>query len=126
ILPRGEFNWQFYIECDPDNLKKIEDAIIGIIKDYQKNGPNAETLAKVQEQQIINRGNQMQNNDYWMGQIMASYQYNENRDGSASLDDFASRVRKVTVKDIRKMAQKQINLKNYVVVTLKPESVPAE
>lgn len=126
ILPRGEFSWQFYIECDPDNLKKIEDAIIGIIKDYQKNGPNATTLAKVQEQQVINRGNAMQNNGYWMGQIMGSYQYNENRDGNADIKDYEARVKKITVKDIQKMAKQQIDLKNYVVVTLKPESVPAE
>ncbi|MBQ7280989.1 MAG: insulinase family protein [Bacteroidales bacterium] len=126
ILPKGIFSWQFYIECDPDNLKKIENAIIDIVKDYQKNGPDAETLAKVQEQMVINRGSQMQNNGYWMSQITASYQYNENRDGAASLDDFTKRVKKVTAKDIAKMAKKYMKLDNYVVVTLMPETTDAE
>ncbi|MBR1793425.1 MAG: insulinase family protein [Bacteroidales bacterium] len=123
ILPKGEFSWQFYIECDPDNLKKIEDAIIGIVKDYQKNGPDAETLSKVQEQMIVNRGSAMQNNGFWMNQINGSYYYNENRDGNASLDNYSKRVKSVSAKDIKKMAKSKMNLKNYVVVTLEPESV---
>lgn len=122
ILPKPEFNWNFRINCDPDKAETIEQAVIDILKGYINNGPADSTLAKVQEQMIINRESSMQNNGYWMGQIYGSYYYGENRDGNASLDDYAKRVKAVKASDIQKMAKKFINLKNYVVVMLKPEA----
>ena len=52
----------FYINCNPDSANLIENAAMEILKQYINNGPDAETLAKVQEQQIINRQNSKQNN----------------------------------------------------------------
>ncbi len=121
ILPKGEFSWMFYIECDPDKAAEIEKVVFDIVKQYKKKGPDAVTLAKVQEQQVSNRETAMQSNGYWMGQIVASYQYNQNRDGEASLADFAARVKKITAKDIKKIAKAFINEKNYVSITLVPE-----
>ena len=120
ILPEGEVTWMFYINCNPEKSQEIEKAAIGIIEDYIQNGPDATTLSKVQEQMIINRGTQRQNNGFWMGQIMGSYMYDENRD---DIDQYDQLVKSVKAKDIKKMAKKYLNLKNYVVVNLKPEAV---
>jgi predicted Zn-dependent peptidase len=68
---------------------------------------------------ISNRGTQRQNNGFWMGQIMGSYMYDENRD---DIDQYDQLVKSVKAKDIKKMAKKYLNLKNYVVVNLKPEA----
>lgn len=119
----GSVSWMFYINCNPEMSQAIEDAALSIINGYLKNGPDAVTLNKVQEQMIINRGTARQNNGFWMGQIMGSYMYNENRD---DIDQYDALVKSVTAKDIKKMAKKFINLKNYVVVNLKPEAAPAE
>lgn len=123
VLPEGEFNWMFYINCNPEQAKEIEEAALGIIKDYIANGPSATTLGKVQEQMIINRGTARQNNGFWMGQIMGSYMYNENRD---DIDQYDELVKSITADDIKAMAQKFINLNNYIVVNLMPEAAPAE
>ena len=109
----------FYINCNPEKSQEIEKAAIGIIEDYIQNGPDATTLSKVQEQMIINRGTQRQNNGFWMGQIMGSYMYDENRD---DIDQYDQLVKSIKAKDIKKMAKKYLNLKNYVVVNLKPEA----
>ncbi|MCQ2273263.1 MAG: insulinase family protein [Bacteroidales bacterium] len=119
----GSVSWMFYINCNPEMSQAIEDAALSIINGYLKNGPDAVTLNKVQEQMIINRGTARQNNGFWMGQIMGSYMYNENRD---DIDQYDALVKSVSAKDIKKMAKKFINLKNYVVVNLKPEAAPAE
>lgn len=119
----GKVNWMFYINCNPEMSGAIEEAAKGIIEGYIKNGPEAVTLSKVQEQMIINRGTARQNNGFWMGQIMGSYMYNENRD---DIDQYDALVKSVTAKDIKKMAKKFINMKNFVVVNLKPEAAPAE
>ena len=118
-IPEQEVDWTFYINCNPDSTSLIENAALEILKKYINEGPDAETLAKVQEQQIINRQNSKQNNGFWMGQIMGSYRFNESRD---DIDKYDQLVKSVSVKDIKKMAKKYLNLKNYVVVTLKPEA----
>ena len=122
IYPEGEVTWLFYINCDPDNSANVEKAALEILNKYIAQGPDAETLAKVQEQTIANRETAMQENGYWMGQIMGSYEYNENRDDNGDLAKFAENVKSVTAQEIQQMAAKFINLKNYAVINLKPET----
>ena len=102
--------------------QQIEDAVLDIVNKYLKKGPDATTLGKVQEQMIINRGTARQNNGFWMGQIIGSYQYNEDRDANASLDEYGKQVKSVTADEIKAMAQKFLNLNNYAVITLVPET----
>ncbi|MCQ2297354.1 MAG: hypothetical protein MJZ51_01900, partial [Bacteroidales bacterium] len=122
ILPTGQVTWLFYINVNPETSKDVENAAIEIIKGYQQNGPDAVTLSKVQEQQIINRGTAMDNNGFWMGQIVSSYQYNENNDANGSLEEYGKQVKSVTADEIKAMAQKFLNLNNYAVITLVPET----
>ena len=123
-IPEAEVDWTFYINCNPDSTALIENAAMEILKKYINEGPDAETLAKVQEQQIINRQNSKQNNGFWMGQIMGSYRFNESRD--YVVNDYDNLVKSVTAKDIQAAAKKYIDLKHYLVVFLKPEATPAE
>ncbi len=123
-IPEQEVSWTIYINCNPDSTNLIENAAMEILKQYINNGPDAETLAKVQEQQIINRQNSKQNNGFWMGQIMGSYRFNESRD--YVVNDYESIVKSITAKDIQAAAKKFIDLKHYLVVFLKPEAKTAE
>ena len=123
-LPEQEIDWTFYINCNPDSTQLIENAAMEILNKYIKEGPDAETLAKVQEQQIINRQNSKQNNSFWMNQIMGSYRFNESRD--YVVDGYEAIVKSVTAKEIQAAAKKFIDLKHYLVVFLKPEATPAE
>ncbi|MBR6441137.1 MAG: insulinase family protein [Bacteroidales bacterium] len=119
-LPEAEVDWTFYINCNPDSASLIENAALEILNKYIKEGPDAETLAKVQEQQIINRQNAKQNNNFWMGQIAGSYRYNESRD--YVVNDYEALVKSVTAKEIQDAAKKFIDLKHYVTAFLKPEA----
>ena len=115
----GTVTWQFYIGCDPEKAKKIEKDCIKILKDYMKKGCDEKTLGKVQEQMIVQHDKSVQNNGYWMGQLQGSYMYNESRDYNVT--DYNNMVKKVTPDDIKALANKYIDLTNYVVVTLRPE-----
>ena len=121
--PEGQVSWQFYIGCDPEKAKKIEKDCIKILKNYTKKGCDQKTLSKVQEQMIVNRGKSKQNNGFWLGQIYGSYFYGESRD--YQVNDYDNMVKAVTTKDIKNVAKKYTNLKNYVVVTLRPEDASA-
>ena len=119
----GTVSWQFYIGCDPEKAKKIEKDCIKILKDYMKKGCDQKTLGKVQEQMIVQHGKSVQNNSYWMNQIQGSYIYGESRDYTVT--DYDNMVKSVTPADIKALANKYINLNNYVVVTLRPENPDA-
>ncbi len=119
LSPKGKVSWQFYIGCDPEKAKKIEKDCIAILKQYTKKGCDEKTLSKVQGQMIVQRDKSKQNNNFWLGQILGSYRYNESRD--MLVTNYDNMVKAVTTKDIKKIAKKYVNLKNYVVVTLRPE-----
>jgi len=124
ITGDGTVVWQYFIQCDPEKAQKIEKDCINILKQYMKKGPDAKTLGKVQEQMIVQHDKGVQNNSYWLGQIKGSYIYGESRD--EYITDYNNMVKKVTPEDIKKLANKFINLNNYVSVTLKPEKVEDE
>ena len=123
LTPTGQVSWQFYIGCDPEKAAKIEKDCIAILRQYTKKGCDNETLNKVKEQMLVNRGKSMQNNGFWMGQIQGSYIYNESR--NYQVTDYERMVRSITTKDIKRLAKKYVNFNNYVVVTLRPEDPTA-
>jgi zinc protease len=115
----GKVSWQFYIGCDPEKAKKIEKDCLNILKQYMKKGCDQKTLSKVQEQMCVQHAKSVQNNGYWMGQLQGSYMYNESRDYNVT--DYDQMVKSVTPEMIKTLANKYINLNNYVAVTLRPE-----
>ncbi|MBR1784756.1 MAG: insulinase family protein [Bacteroidales bacterium] len=123
LTPVGQVSWMFYIGCDPEKAAKIEKDCLKILKNYTKKGCDNVTLDKVKEQMIVNHNKSVQNNGYWSGQIQGSYRYAESRD--YVVNDYDRMVRSVTTKDIRNIAKRYVNLKNYIVVTLRPEDPTA-
>ena len=119
ITGNGVVAWQFYIGCDPEKAEKIEKDCIKILKQYMKKGCDEKTLRKVQEQMCVQHDKSVQNNSYWLGQIQGSYIYGESRD--ENITDYSAMVKKVTPEDIKRLANKYINLDNYVSVKLRPE-----
>ena len=119
LTGKGTVSWQFYIGCDPEKAQKIEKDCIKILKDYMKKGCDLKTLGKVQEQMIVQHDKSVQNNGYWLGQIQSSYMFGESRDYNVT--DYNEMVKKVTPADLKALANKYINLDNYVVVKLRPE-----
>ena len=88
------------------------------MKQYIKHGPDEKTLAKVKEQMIVNHGTQVQGNGFWLNHLMAAYSTGESIDYLARYDEI---VRSLTAKQLRDLAKRYINLKNYAAVALRPE-----
>ena len=123
ILPKPEVSWQFYINCDPSKAGEIEKAAMDIMEQYIKKGPDDATLAKVKEQMIRARETNLKENSFWASILYGSYYYGLDRTDEVLLDDYKKLVDSITAEDIKAIAKKYINLKNYIVVTLEPEQV---
>lgn len=114
----GDVSWLFYLQCAPENCESVEKAAIDLVKKFAKKGCDKETLNKVKLQMIKERETRMQENGFWMGQIMGSYMYNEDRD--ANVANYNDMVNSLTVKDIKRIAKTYFDLGHYAVGTLKP------
>ena len=117
-MPSAQVFWEYNIGCDPEKIAKVEKDCIDILKRYRKNGPDEQTLAKAKEQVIVSIGTAVQSNQFWLSGIKSSYTFNENTDYLTHYEDL---VRSISAKQLKKIAQKYINLKNYVAVSLRPE-----
>ena len=116
----GSVTWMFFLQCAPENCESVEKAAIDLIKECIKKGCDRETLHKVKLQMIKERETRMQENGFWMGQILGSYQYKENRD--ANITDYEAMVNSLTTHDMKRLAKRYFDLGDYSVGTLKPEN----
>lgn len=116
----GSVSWMFFLQCAPENCESVEKAAIDLIKECIKKGCDRETLNKVKLQMIKERETRMQENGFWMGQILGSYQYNENRD--ANITNYEAMVNSLTTHDMKRLAKRYFDLGHYSVGTLKPEN----
>lgn len=117
----GSVSWMFFLQCAPENCESVEAAALDIIKQVNKKACDKKTLNKARLQMLKDHETSMQENSYWMGQIYGSYYYNEDRD--AAVRDYEKVLNSITVKDLKKMAQKYLDLNHYTVGTLKPENM---
>lgn len=116
----AKVQWMMFINCDPDKANVIEAALVDIVKQYQKKGADKKTLKKVKEQMLHNRKNAMQENSFWMSQIYGSYIFKEDR--NEWVNNYEKFVNGVDAKQIKAMANQFLNLNNFTLVTLKPET----
>ena len=116
----GEVSWLFYLQCAPENCASVEKAAIDLIKECIKKGCDRETLNKVKLQLIKERETRMQENSFWMGQIMGSYMYNEDRDDNITM--YEAMVNSLSTHDMKRLAKRYFDLGHYSVGTLKPEN----
>ena len=116
----GDVSWMFFLQCAPENCESVEKAAIDLIKECIKKGCDRETLHKVKLQMIKERETRMQENSFWMGQILGSFQYKENRD--ANITDYEAMVNSLTTHDMKRLARRYFDLGHYSVGTLKPEN----
>jgi zinc protease len=104
--------------CGPENVDKLTTALINIIKNAQQKGVAAKDLQKVKETWKKQYKTNVQSNDFWLSSLSNDW---INRLNPEDVLDYEKRVDKLTVDDLKKTAQKYLNLNNYVKAVLYPE-----
>ena len=121
FLPKPEFSMTAYYTCAPDNAQKVEDATWEILDDMINNGTDEVNLAKAKEQLIKRRESQYtSSNNFWASVIKSSYTYNK---PIKSMETYSNLVNSVTAEDVKAAAAKYLQHKEYVKVTLLPETL---
>lgn len=116
--PFVHYNISAAIPCGPENVDKLSDALMSLIKNAREKGIEQKTLDKVKETWRKHYKESLQDNGFWLQSLSTAW---INRDNPENLLQYESRVNALTLDDIKKAAQKYLDLNNYVKAVLYPE-----
>ena len=103
----------------PENVDKVIAAAFAEINKIKTDGPTAADLDKVKLNWITRHQKSMQENNYWMSQLVGSV--TQGRD-PAQILQFEQRVNAITPQAVKLAAQRYLDMNNYVQVVLYPEA----
>jgi zinc protease len=107
------------IPTGPDNVDKLTNALLTIIKNAQEKGVEQKDLDKVKETWKKHYRSQLQENNYWLDNLSRAF---IDQVDPENILDYEQKVDKLTVGDLQKAAQKFLAMDNYVKAVLYPEN----
>ena len=111
--------------CGPENISKLTDSLLSIIKTVQEKGVEQKDLDKVKETWRKQYHVGLQSNDYWMSRLSNGW---INRENPENILDYEEKVNALTIGDLQEAAKKFLPLDRVVKAVLYPENakVPEE
>jgi zinc protease len=118
--PDEEYTISISYGTDPQKLQELKQAVFNEIKDFIRNGPSDEELAKAKEKMLREREISLRENGFWLN-ILSNTYYLKQGDFS-EFGTFNNLVTSLTVESLKNAFAAHFDFHRYVDVTL----VPAE
>ena len=119
-VPRPEYTIQVNYGSAPENVDTLSKAVFALIETLKRDGPTAADVAKVKEQMTRAREVQTKQNPYWLGNIAARDQANE--DIAGLLAPYDEMIAGLTAGQIQQAARQYFDTRNYARFVLLPET----
>jgi zinc protease len=116
-LPEPTYSIQSSWGCNPENITKLSQTVLDEMGKIKNNGPVELDLNKVKETLIRERETRMKENSFWLSSLQNHFLLG---DRLLSLEEYKTFVNSFTSADIKAIANKYLNTKSYVQVTLTP------
>ena len=117
-IPKEEFQITISFTCSPENVNKLKDAAIEVIRKIQAEGCEETDLQKVTEGFRRDREVSLKENNYWQSKLLTLGLHVEKIMDQAEFDSYFS---KLTTQDIAIFANRYLNISNYADFVLMPE-----
>jgi zinc protease len=117
--PYVHYNISAYLPCGPENVDKLSNALMDLIKDAQEKGIEQKDLDKVKETWKKQYHVNLQNNDYWLSSLSSAWIDQNNPE---NILDYEQKVDALTVDGLKAAAKKYLTLNNMIKFILYPES----
>lgn len=114
--PKKRANLQISFDTDPARRKEMTDIILQGLKDFAKQGPDAEKLARVKEFMLKTHQENQKENSYWMTCLENFYWNNQD-----NVSDYEKTLNSITAKDLRKYAKDLLKQGNLITVSINGE-----
>jgi len=121
--PYEHYSIRATVPCGPENVDKLTNALLDIIKTAQDKGVDQKDLDKVKETWKKQYHTSLQNNDYWLTGLSNAF---INQDNPENMLDYEQKVDAITVQDLQAIAKKFLTLNNMVKSVMYPESSPVK
>lgn len=118
--PRPSYMISISFSADPQRVDELVEAVFAQIEDVQTNGPSAENMAKVKEQEKRNYEEDFEENGFWLS-LLEEYAVDPSIDLASALE-YDVDIEEITAEEIRQAAQEFLPFDRYVRVVLYPEA----
>lgn len=116
-FPYENYSIGVSLPCGPENVDKLIAATFEEINKVKIKDPLEADLNKVKETWKKQYQENMKDNTFWMSQLQQSVEYGGN---AAEIFNYEKKVDALTTDDLKAMANKYLDKKNYVQVVLYP------
>ncbi|HTE11738.1 MAG TPA: hypothetical protein VK645_12215, partial [Chitinophagaceae bacterium] len=106
-----------------ENVDKLTQALLDIIKNAQEKGIAQKDLDKVKETWKKQYHVNLQRNEYWLESLSSAF---INEDNPENILDYEQKIDAITVEDLQKIAKKYLTLDNMVKSVMYPENSPVK
>lgn len=116
-IPKPVYSISVGWGCNPERVDELIKDMYSVIDSIKQFGVNEVLLDKVKETQRRTRESRLKQNGFWAGMLNNYLFYNENPEIILNYNEF---VDKLTSEDIKRLANKYLNEKNYIKAVLYP------
>jgi len=117
-LPTERYLFNVSFPCAPENVEDLTQSVLNEIEKIRKSGVEEKDLKKVLETMRREHELDLRKNEIWQSVLEEAHRYGYGAENFLKYNELAQ---KITSKDIRRVAKKYLNGKNYIRLVLKPE-----
>ena len=121
--PEEEYSFSISFSTDPARVDELVEAVWEVIERVKEEGPPAEDVAKVQEQQRRAREVDLESNPFWVSVL--DFYYSHEDEPLEDVNNYLEMTEELTSEELQEAAQRYLDLDSYVKVVLYPESYAA-
>lgn len=119
--PDQTYTVSIAFSADPERVDELVGAVFAQIEDLRNNGPSAENLVKIKEQESRDFEEALEDNGFWLG-LLSEYAFDPEEDVLGVLS-YQDRIDAQSVEDIRQAAQELLSPDRFVRVVLYPKAL---
>ncbi len=117
--PYGNYSFRLYFPCAPENVDKLTQTSFDLIRKLQAEGPSDADLHKIKEAQRRQNLENLKDNSFWLNGLVTYYYYQED---PVKIIEREKMIRELSKEDLKKAANKYIDLEKPIKVILYPEN----
>ena len=118
-VPVSASEFTIAFPCAPEKIDTLKTAIFAELQNIMDNGITSEDLNKIKEQKTRRLEVDVKQNRFWIDNLYTDYLYGTNPE---EILNRQKQIDNLTSDMIQQVAKKYINLKAYILATLKPEA----
>lgn len=118
-VPSPRYQFRIAFGCSPANVEKLVNVTLREIEKIKKEGAAPSDIEKFKAEEKLDVQEGLKNNDFWLSQIVSSYQLNED---VREIPNQEKLINKISVESTKSTANKYLKNQDFIRIVLLPEN----